>query len=65
MGIGEALVTMLNEKGIPTPLVHTMLPATQPYGCFNRCRNTKFGKRLQDCWANTTIPLIVKVHTKL
>jgi len=25
MGIGEALITMLNEKGIPTPLVHTML----------------------------------------
>jgi DNA helicase HerA-like ATPase len=25
MGIGEALVTMLNEKGIPTPLAHTML----------------------------------------
>lgn len=25
MGIGEALVTVLNEKGIPTPLVHTML----------------------------------------
>ncbi|UAY56771.1 helicase HerA-like domain-containing protein [Arachidicoccus terrestris] len=25
MGIGEALVTMLNEKGIPTPLVHTLL----------------------------------------
>lgn len=25
MGIGEAMVTMLNEKGIPTPLVHTML----------------------------------------
>ncbi len=25
MGIGEALVTTLNEKGIPTPLVHTML----------------------------------------
>jgi DNA double-strand break repair helicase HerA and related ATPase len=25
MGIGEALVTMLNERGIPTPLVHTML----------------------------------------
>lgn len=24
-GIGEALITMLNEKGIPTPLVHTML----------------------------------------
>jgi uncharacterized protein len=27
MGIGEAMVTMLNEKGIPTPLVHTMLIA--------------------------------------
>jgi uncharacterized protein len=25
LGIGEALVTCLNEKGIPTPLVHTML----------------------------------------
>lgn len=25
LGIGEALVTMLNEKGVPTPLVHTML----------------------------------------
>lgn len=25
VGIGEALITMLNEKGIPTPLVHTML----------------------------------------
>jgi DNA helicase HerA-like ATPase len=27
LGIGEALVTFLNEKGIPTPLVHTMLCA--------------------------------------
>src|SRR6476619_5483093 len=25
LGIGEDLITMLNEKGIPTPLVHTML----------------------------------------
>jgi DNA helicase HerA-like ATPase len=25
LGIGEALVTMLNEKGVPTPLVHTLL----------------------------------------
>jgi hypothetical protein len=25
MGIGEAMVTMLNEKGIPTPLAHVML----------------------------------------
>jgi uncharacterized protein len=31
MGIGEAFVTLLNEKGIPTPLVHTFLlpPATR------------------------------------
>src|SRR5580765_2739754 len=25
LGIGEALVTMLDEKGVPTPLVHTLL----------------------------------------
>lgn len=25
LGIGEALVTLLNEKGIPTPLVHCMM----------------------------------------
>jgi len=25
LGIGEALVTMLNEKGVPTPLAHTMM----------------------------------------
>jgi DNA helicase HerA-like ATPase len=25
LGIGEALVTMLNEKGVPTPLVHCMM----------------------------------------
>ena len=29
LGIGEALVTMLNEKGIPTPLVHCMLRPPQ------------------------------------
>lgn len=28
-GIGEALVTMLNEKGVPTPLVHCMLRPPQ------------------------------------
>ncbi|SEG29864.1 helicase HerA-like domain-containing protein [Algoriphagus boritolerans] len=27
MGIGEALVTALNEKGIPTPLAHTLIRA--------------------------------------
>jgi len=27
LGIGEALITMLNEKGVPTPLAHTMLLA--------------------------------------
>lgn len=29
VGIGEALITMLNEKGIPTPLVHCLLRAPQ------------------------------------
>lgn len=29
LGIGEALVTLLNERGIPTPLVHTMLRPPQ------------------------------------
>jgi DNA helicase HerA-like ATPase len=29
MGIGEAMVTMLNEKGIPTPLVHCMIAPPQ------------------------------------
>ncbi len=29
LGIGEALVTTLNEKGIPTPLVHCLLRAPQ------------------------------------
>jgi DNA helicase HerA-like ATPase len=29
LGIGEALVTVLNEKGIPTPLVHTLMAAPQ------------------------------------
>lgn len=27
MGIGEAMITTLNEKGIPTPVVHTLLKA--------------------------------------
>jgi DNA helicase HerA-like ATPase len=25
LGIGEAFITLLNEKGVPTPLVHTMM----------------------------------------
>ena len=29
LGIGEAIVTALNDKGIPTPLVHTYLRAPQ------------------------------------
>ena len=29
LGIGEAMITVLNEKGIPTPLVHTMLRAPE------------------------------------
>ncbi len=34
LGIGEALVTALNEKGIPTPLVHCLsTSATIADGC--------------------------------
>lgn len=29
VGIGEAIITMLNEKGVPTPLVHCMLRPPQ------------------------------------
>ena len=29
LGIGEALVSVLNEKGIPTPLVHTLMRAPE------------------------------------
>ncbi len=29
LGIGEAMITMLNEKGIPTPLVHTLLTSPE------------------------------------
>jgi DNA helicase HerA-like ATPase len=29
LGIGEALVTLLNEKGVPTPLVHTVMAPPQ------------------------------------
>ncbi len=29
LGIGEAFVTVLNEKGIPTPLVHTLMSPPQ------------------------------------
>ena len=29
LGIGEALVTVLNEKGIPSPLAHTLVQAPQ------------------------------------
>jgi hypothetical protein len=29
LGIGEAFITMLNEKGVPTPLVHCLLRAPQ------------------------------------
>ncbi len=29
LGIGEALVTILDEKGVPTPVVHSRLPGTR------------------------------------
>ncbi|MCB1118588.1 MAG: DUF853 family protein [Chlamydiia bacterium] len=31
LGIGEALITALNDKGIPTPLVHTLLKAPRSH----------------------------------
>ena len=31
LGIGEALVTLLNEKGIPTPLAATMILAPEAF----------------------------------
>ncbi len=39
MGIGEALVTMLNEKGIPTPLAHVMLLPLKQDGYINSIGN--------------------------
>ena len=49
LGIGEALVTLLNEKGIPTPLAHTMM-------CTPRSR--------MDVLTDTEISTIVD-HSKL
>ena len=49
LGIGEALITLLNEKGIPTPLAHTMM-------CTPRSR--------MDVLTETEIENLVK-HSKL
>ena len=40
LGIGEALITVLNEKGIPTPLVRTLLRA--PYSRMDIINETEF-----------------------
>ena len=40
LGIGEALVTVLNEKGVPTPLVRTLLRA--PYSRMDIINETEF-----------------------
>jgi DNA helicase HerA-like ATPase len=52
LGIGEAFVTLLNEKGIPTPLAHTMLCAPesrmdilQPIELNNCVEKSKIAKR--------------------
>lgn len=45
MGIGEALITLLNEKGIPTPLVHTLLKA--PASRMDVLSNSEIEKLLQ------------------
>jgi hypothetical protein len=45
LGIGEALVTLLNEKGIPTPLVHTLLCA--PRSSMNVLTDTQINTLVQ------------------
>ena len=44
LGIGEALITVLNEKGIPTPLVRTLLRA--PYSRMDIINETEFQEAL-------------------
>jgi len=44
LGIGEALVTVLNEKGIPTPLARTLLKA--PYSRMDVITKAEFKKVL-------------------
>jgi hypothetical protein len=46
LGIGEAFVTALNEKGIPTPLAATMLRA--PQSRMDVLLNTKLQKLIQN-----------------
>jgi DNA helicase HerA-like ATPase len=45
LGIGEAMITVLNEKGIPTPLVRTLLRA--PYSRMDTINDTEFQQVLQ------------------
>ncbi len=45
LGIGEALVTVLNEKGIPTPLVRTLLRA--PYSRMGIISEVEFQETLR------------------
>ena len=44
LGIGEAFVTVLNEKGIPTPLSHTLLRA--PYSRMDIINEAEFKRAL-------------------
>ena len=45
LGIGEAMITVLNEKGIPTPLVRTLLRA--PYSRMDTIDDNEFQQLLQ------------------
>ena len=45
LGIGEALVTVLNEKGIPTPLCHTLLRA--PFSRMDIINDAEFNQALE------------------
>lgn len=44
LGIGEAMITVLNEKGIPTPLAHTLLRA--PYSRMDIINKSEFDQVL-------------------
>ena len=46
LGIGEALITVLNEKGIPTPLARTLLKA--PYSRMDVITSAEFKKVMKE-----------------
>jgi hypothetical protein len=57
LGIGEALITALNEKGIPTPLVATL--ARAPMSRMDILAKVKLKR------SNTNSKLVKKMHDEL